>query len=216
MRVQRIHAFEVAGVVVHDAQPGEERHRHLQCVDPGPVVARAARDHRGDAGVEIPKAFRTRIQLVEIEIRLAGALIVGEARRGPAREPPRVAVGPTGGVVHVARLGAHGVEGHEALEVDGARPRVARHRRDDLDVVARSRPQAENAIVHERHGADDLRAHDRRIGRRKRGRRDLVRGPRCRTTRSREETEAESDQSASHMMDTARVRPEFSPCRIAP
>ena len=132
IRVHRVRLVGVAGRRCRAAQLRVDRHRHLDCIHPGPVVHGAARDDHVDVGLYVAVRIAWRVHVVEIDVRLARALVVRAARGGAADEAPAVARAPADRVVDVARLRIDAVERHQTFVVHRARPDVARVRGVDL------------------------------------------------------------------------------------
>ena len=125
--VEFVHLTVVVGVARQRAQLGPGGHGHVHRVDPPPVRDRGRGGQDAiKVGLDVGDVGRRGVEVVEVNVALARALVVGVAVRVAPHQAPFVARAPGDRVTDEGGLGVDLVEVHQALEIDGPEPVVAR------------------------------------------------------------------------------------------
>ena len=102
-----------------------DRHGHLYGVDPGPVVAASGGHLMVEVGFHLFDHLAVFHHGVALQVGLCTALVVSVGGHDAVARCPLVEVGPAVSIVKILLQRVDGVERHESLVVDGARPQRA-------------------------------------------------------------------------------------------
>jgi len=112
-------------VVFEGSQTCEEGHGHLQGIDPPPVIILRAADDKVNIGFDIGNTFRLRVDIIEFNIGLTAALIIGIAIAVTPAQAPIMEFGPRNSIIIIAFLGINTIQRQQALVIGAARPDIA-------------------------------------------------------------------------------------------
>jgi hypothetical protein len=105
VHIQLVHLLEIPVVLINHAEFGENRHRHLEGIDPPPVVIDVAVDHVVNAFADGNNSIGLRVNQIQVNIGLAAALVVGIAGFVAAAKRPLMCIGPGDSVIIILFLG---------------------------------------------------------------------------------------------------------------